>query len=224
MQNLEAEVARLQHLDSLVHSEKNTLAHQNNAIRELLASQSLDVQLDSVNLSSSSQPSEELSQLGALAVDIRFDPDLGQDRTFLDFPDFSDMVWTSDETSTDEGQPKRPARHAPVAGDSWAALDFVLALEWPCREHIKHHAINPEAKVPEACAIGQFHGHALTATAAVYQSAQPPTNSDRSQGSAMPDSIPNQAGLDPSTAGKWQLPHSEIDKYDMTSAYPFLSC
>ena len=109
-----------------------------------------------------------------------------------------------DETSADERSPKRPARHPPVAGDSVAALDFILALEWPCQEHIKHHAINPEAKVPEACAVGKFHGHALTATAAVYQSSLPPR--------PISEDKPNQNVPHPSTSNKWQLPHSEIDK------------
>lgn len=216
MQTLEAEVARLQHLDALVNSEKNTLAHQNNAIKQFLASQSLDFQLDSINLSSSSQSSDELSQLGGAVVDIRYDPEIGHERTFLDFPEMSDMVWPADDTST-EGQPKRPARHTPVAGDSWAALDFILALEWPCREHIKHHGLNPEAEAPEACSLGFFHGHALTATAAVYQSSiieTPGRGQERSQD--FRDNIPNQYGLDPSTTDKWQLPHSEIDKYGMT--------
>ena len=213
MQTLESEVARLQHLDALINSEKNTLAHQNNAIKEFLASQSLDVQLDSITLSSSSHPSDELSQLGGAIVDIRFDPDLGEERTFLDLPDISDMIWSSDDTSTG-GQPKRPARHTPVTGDSWAALDFILALEWPCREHIKHHGINPNAKVPEACSVGKFHGHALTATAAVYQSSILAPNAGQDKSNVLSDNIPNQYGLHPSTAQKWQLPHSEIDKYD----------
>ena len=210
MENLEAEVARLQHLDAMVNSEKNTLAHQNNAIREFLAKQSLDLHLNSMDLSSSSQPSDELSQLGGAAVDIRFDPDLKHERTYLDFSDISDMMWNSDETSKDERQPRWQPRHSPVAGDSWAALDFVLALEWPCREHVKHHAINPEATVPAACAAGNFHGHALTVTAAVYQSAQPPPPK---KGDKLSSGIPNQYGLHPSTMDKWQLPHSEIDKY-----------
>lgn len=213
VQSLEAEVARLQHLDSLVHAEKNSLAHQNNAIREFLMSQSLDIQLDSIDLSSSSQPSDDLSQLGSGMIDVRMDPDVGHERTFIDFSDIPDMLWTSSETSTESNQPTKPERHEPVGGDSWAALDFILALEWPCREHIAHHAINPEAKVPEACAVGLFHGHALTATAAVYQSAHAPP----APGKVLSDNVPNQKGLDPSTMAHWQLPHSEIDKYGMSA-------
>ena len=95
MQTLEAEVARLQQLDAHINTEKNTLAHQNNAMRELLASHSLDLQLGSIDLSSSSQPIDELSQLGGAMVDIRFDPEIGHDRTFLDLLDLSDMAWTS---------------------------------------------------------------------------------------------------------------------------------
>ena len=210
MQTLEAEVARLQHLDALINSEKNTLAHQNSAMRDFLMKQSLEVQLDNVNLSSSSQPSDDLSQLGGAIVDIRFDPEIGHERTFLDFVDMSDMIWTSDETSS-EGQPRKPTRHAPVTGNSSAALDFILALEWPCQAHIKHHAVNPDVKIPEACAVGGFHGHALTATAAVYQSSLPPPASSH-EGAKHSHNMPNQHGLQPSSPDKWQLPHSEIDK------------
>ncbi len=142
---MEAEIARLQHLDALVNSEKNTLAHQNNAIRELLSSHSLESNMESFNLNSSSQPGDDLSLLGGAAVDIRYDEEIGQERVFLDWPE--EMAWTSDETSASasapasaEGQPPlQTQRHAPVKGDSWAALDFILALEWPCKDHIKHH-------------------------------------------------------------------------------------
>lgn len=116
-------------------------------------------------------------------------------------------ICKQDETSADERRQKRPARHAPVTGNSGAALDFILALEWPCREHIKHHAINPDVKVPEACAVGKFHGHALTATAAVYQSSLPPTNIV----SSLPLNDDNATHSGPHQS-KWQLPHSEIDK------------
>ena len=210
VQTLEAEVARLQHLDALVNTERNSLAHQNNAMKELLASNSLDSHFESFSLSTSSQPSDELSQLGGAAIDIRFDDEIGQDRVFIDWPD--DMNWTSDETVSIEGQAPRPARHAPVTGDSWAALDFILALEWPCQTHVKHQSINPNAKTPEACAVGQFHGHALVTTAAVFQSALPPSGS--SAGSTAVSSVhtPAQPGLDPASSDKWQLPHSEIDK------------
>ena len=218
MVTLEAEIARLQHLDAVVNSEKNALAHQNNAMRDLLASHSLDSHLESFNLSSSSQPSDELSLLGGAGIDIRFDEDIGQERVFIDWPD--DMAWTSDETSASasasaEEQPQQPLRqqrHGPVAGDSWAALDFILALEWPCKDHIKHHAINPNAKTPEACSVGKFHGHALVTTAAVFQSANAPAAPGETSATTGTIPAPTQHGLHPSSLDKWQLPHSEIDK------------
>ncbi|KAK3049821.1 hypothetical protein LTR09_008997 [Extremus antarcticus] len=207
---LEEEVARLQHLDALINNEKNTLAHQNIAMRELLASRSLDFHLDTMDLSGSSQTSGDLSQLGGAAIDIRFDPDMDHERTFIDFEEFDKMWGTSDDTtSSEELDVKRPARSSPVAGDSWAALDFILALEWPCREHIHHHAINPDTKVPEACAIADLHGHALTATAAVYQSSLQPSEAAHGGGHSH---SPAQPGLHPDHSDKWQLPHSEIDK------------
>jgi hypothetical protein len=210
VQTLEAEVARLQHLDALVNTERNSLAHQNNAMKELLSSHSLDSHFESFSLSTSSQPSDELSQLGGAAIDIRFDEDIGHERVFIDWPD--DMNWTSDETVSIEGQPQRPALHAPVTGDSWAALDFILALEWPCQTHIKHQSINPNAKTPEACSVGKFHGHALVTTAAVFQSALPPSESSAGSTAVSSVDTPAQPGLDPASSDKWQLPHSEIDK------------
>ena len=138
---LEEEVARLQHLDAVVNAEKNTLAHQNKAMRELLASQSLDYQLDTLALSAPANSHDQLSTLGCAAVDIRYDRDMEHERTFIDFNE-SDMFWTSDETTSSEGQDwKQRGRDPPVQGDSWAALDFILALEWPCRDHIHHVSI-----------------------------------------------------------------------------------
>ncbi|KAK5165562.1 uncharacterized protein LTR77_009091 [Saxophila tyrrhenica] len=206
---LEEEVARLQHLDALINNEKTTLEHQNKAMRELLASKSLDVGFDTMNLSNSSYSGDGLSQLGGAAVDIRFDPVMGHERTFLDFDDV-DMMWTSDETTSgSEREGKRQVRDSPVAGDSWAALDFILALEWPCREHIHHSSINPNIKVPEACSIADLHGHALTATAAVYQSSLPPSTHGHEHARAASHSHGGQHSTQP---GKWQLPHCEIDK------------
>lgn len=206
MKNLEAEVARLQHLDAVVNSEKNAMAHQNNAIRELLNKQSIDTQLDLMDLSNT--PSDDdLSALGAALIDYRYDADIEQDRWFLDVPELS---WTSTDVSS-APSPHSQLRHdTPVPGDSWAALDFILAMEWPCRQHIHHLSINPDAQIPEACDIGKFHGHALTATQAIFQSAQAPVDEDAKTELLLYNMG---GGLDPSSAKDWALPHSEIDKY-----------
>ncbi|KAK3691302.1 hypothetical protein LTR37_018708 [Vermiconidia calcicola] len=209
VQTLEAEVARLQHLDAMVNNEKNILAQQNQAMKELLASKSLDIHLNLMDLSSSSQLSDGLSHLGGAMVDIGYDPEIGQERTILDF---DDMFWSSDETSAEDRQLARRARYAPVPGNSWAALDFILALEWPCREHIKHAHINPNANVQVACAQGGFHGHALTATAAVYQCSLPCSNRRHARTNRPGDSDPAENGLHLAPQEKWQLPHSEIEK------------
>ncbi|KAK0259238.1 hypothetical protein B0A54_12366 [Friedmanniomyces endolithicus] len=212
VQSLEAEIARLQHLDAIVNSDKNTLAHQNEEIRAVLAAHSIDTQLEVMNLAPSP---EGLSMLGDARIDIRYDPAIGHERVFMDFDDMPDIAWTSSDTSRAgdvPDQPRRPARDTPVQGDSWAALDFILALEWPCREHVAHHAINPNAVVPKACDVGGFHGHALTATQAVYQSALPPPKTSHEQADLLGSLMPMQNGLHSSTLMHWQLPHSEIDK------------
>lgn len=105
----------------------------------------------------------------------------------------------------------RTLRDKPVKGDSWAALDFILALEWPCRDHIHHPSINPNAQVPKACDIGQFHGHALTATKCVYSSALPPAEQNHAQSEA-PGKETAHHNHGPSAPGKWHMPHAEIDK------------
>lgn len=216
MQSLEAEVARLQHLDAIINSERNALAHENEKIKALLTQHSIDAGLKSFSFSGPSS-TDDLSMLGSAAIDIRYDSEIGQERVFMDLDDmdFDDMIdfsWTSDDSHQNEEQTKQRARHPPVKGDSWAALDFILALEWPCRDHIRHYGINPEAKIPKACDIGQFHGHALTAINAVYSSALPPPQTSHAH-SSLGAALQPQDDQPPETMGKWQLPHSEIDKH-----------
>jgi len=69
-------------------------------------------------------------------------------------------------------------------GDSWLALDFILALEHPCRDHVEH---SPEVN----------NGHALTMTLVVYTRAQPPSHTRLSRESRE----------------RWQVPYSEVEKY-----------
>lgn len=210
MQSLEAEIARLKHMDSEASSQKNALAHQNKAMRGLLASHSVEYQLESTSLDA---PAEELSQLGGANLDVRFDPDIGHQRTFLDLPDTNEMDWTSSSNAGSASQsatpPAAPATTTVarklVKGDSWAAVEFILALEWPCQGHIPHPHINPEAKSMVADKEGGYHGHALTATASVYGSALPAQKGPLPNGN-----LPN--GTQPQSEEKWQLPHSEIDK------------
>lgn len=188
VRTLEAEVSRLQALDSAVNTEKTALAHQNQTIKNLLASHSIDAQLSATGIGSST-PIADISSFGSAAIDIRLDPEMQHERIF------ADLLGSYSSHTNPQADPK-----VAVEDDSWAALDFILALEWPCRDHVAHPSINPGAKIPEACEVGHFHGHALTATSAVYASAQPPdTGAHR--------------GLAPETREKWQLPHSEIDKY-----------
>ncbi|KAK5136312.1 hypothetical protein LTR08_003685 [Meristemomyces frigidus] len=178
----------------------NTLAHQNQAMRTFLTSQSLDVPIKSVKLSSSSAPSEDLSSLGSAEIDMPFDPEIEHEHTFLDF-DMPDMTWPFLETSPTQEPYTQPAQDTPAEGDSWAALDFILALESPCREH---HGINPNARIPRVCDMGQFHGHAPTAPKAVALPLPSPSyEHSELLGSTMPI---------PRTSSEWQLPHSEIDK------------
>lgn len=150
-----------------------------------------------------------LSDPGGAMLDIRWDNDVAQERIFLKPPELPELVSTTSATpKTDSGQADRPVRHAPVAGDSWAALDFILALEWPCKDHIKHYVIDPEGKVP-ASEREVDSDHALTMSAAVYQSAQPFPSGFPS--TPKQNTLSHQ-GLQSDSAPGWYLPHSEIDK------------
>lgn len=129
-------------MDAVVNNERNKLQHQNRAMRELLSSRSLDYQLDNLDLTNRTLPAEPgMSRMGAAEVDVRYDPEVGHERTFLDLMDV-DFAWpSSDTTSGDEATILRDPHEPPVAGDSWAALDFILALEWPCKDHVHHPVI-----------------------------------------------------------------------------------
>ena len=164
-----------------MNHEKITLAHENQAMVKLLTTHQPYVQHEDLSL----------NQEATLAV--RMDQQLGHERTFMDYP-----ACTADSTTSIHPQSERLTQRGDVQSDNWAALDFILALEWPCQQHIFHAGINPDATTPLACQIGGFHGHALVTTSAVYQSAQPSSQSS-SEGAHTPGET-------------WHLPHSAIDR------------
>lgn len=166
-------------MDSAVRQERSLLTTQNQTLRDLLRSHSIDAQLESRNLETGAA---DVEMLDHVTVDVRLDPELGHERIFVDWPRSENALGSSSDS---------PIIRPPVKGDSWAALDFILALEWPCRDHIHHPGINPTAKPHVECKLGDFSGHALTATSAVFESA-----------------------LHTPRVGeeKWALPHAEIDK------------
>ncbi|KAK5683766.1 hypothetical protein LTR17_027227 [Elasticomyces elasticus] len=147
-------------------------------------------------------------------VEVRYDSHIGHDRVFLDFENTSWTSWPPTNTSQScrSVQQKRSTQKSTAKGNSWAALDFILALEWPCRDHVKHYAINPTAEVPKACDPGGFHGHALTTTQAVYQHALPVTDTSQVQAHKVECDISIHNNLHSSMRDGWHLPHSEIDK------------
>lgn len=168
-------------------------------MRDLLASQSLEAQLGAVDLSSHPSSFPDLSG----AVNLRYDDQVESNRWFIDPMETEDLQWTSSEASGLESQGQ--SAPTPVAGDSWAALDFILALEHPCRTHVHHPLINPDAWLPET---GEAHGHALTTTAAVFAGALP-LRGAKGQSSQKQD--------------EWLLPHSEIDRSVRSSELPGIS-
>ncbi|KAI6843494.1 hypothetical protein KC332_g3903 [Hortaea werneckii] len=194
VQSLEAEIARLRQLDAVVNSEKCVLEHQNQAMKGFLAGHDLDEGSTNkhfdISFASRGDPSTIRSDA---TVDVRFDADIGRERTFLDL----EKVHT-DSTPGREALQRLPSRsdNRDDSTDSWEALDFILALEWPCRDHVHHHAINPlPAQDGVETASGPSQNHALTATQTVYSCALEPSPS-------------HAAGK----TSEWHLPYSEIEK------------
>ncbi|KAF2162731.1 hypothetical protein M409DRAFT_69013 [Zasmidium cellare ATCC 36951] len=216
--SLEAEIARLQSLDAQANVEKNALAHQNKAMKELLASHSLDFRLGEMGLEGKNDSGDGLSSLGSASIEVRPDEQLGgKDRTFLDFGE--EMLWSTEGSSTTISPPlglessegrQQQQHHNP---DSWAAVDFILALEYPCQDHLPHHGINPAAKpmLMETEDSEGFTGHQLTMTSWVYDAAQQGNSHGHSHSHGHTHGhereVANGAGEQ-----KWMLPHTEIEK------------
>lgn len=199
--NLETEVAQLQHLDSVAHAEMNALAHENMLMQQLLASKSIDHQLECLSLAPTPIPAEDMSQLGSAAVEVRYDPVVGHERTFVDVADR--MRFGNGDDACNSGQ---STKQGVVDGDNWAALDFILCLEHCCQDHTPHGGINPTAY---HCERDGSHGHALSMSSAVYESALPTSDRADLEDAQLYGGLrsPPQSGRE-----KWQLPHSEIDK------------
>lgn len=178
-------------------------------MRELLASHSLDAQIGTMDLNPLPYNHEDQSRLGSLPLDVRYDAELGKERTFLDWSDSENTTVTSDASTVTH--PVSPFKDTtPSKGDAWAAVDFILALEWPCQNHMYHHHIHPQGK-PMFVAEEGLHGHALTGTAAVYACAVPPSGVSSSLPGEISGAQAQNTSHGPDEA-KWQLPHSEIDK------------
>lgn len=225
--NLEAEIARLQSMDAQAHVEKNALAHQNRAMKELLASHSLDFRLENMNILPENQNHDDaLSSLGSASIEVRSDSQLGgKDRTFIDWPD--EMLWSTEGSVTvsppprfespaqqlqQQQQQSQQVKRSSIKGDSWAAVDFILALEYPCQDHLPHHGINPGAKamLMETEDSSGFTGHQLCMTTYVYDVAQPAHGHSHQHAGANGGVQQQEEGNEP----RWQLPHTEIEKYD----------
>nr|POE72049.1 hypothetical protein CFP56_11925 [Quercus suber] len=210
---LEKEVARLRRQGTEAQNEKIAIEKQNDQIKELLAQHSLEARLESTSLASADvlAQKDDGGSLGAGAVlSVRFDPEISQKRTFLDF-EMDDVVQTATDTSTSEAsvEPRRKSDNkSPVKGDTAAALDFILALEWPCERHSAHEGLQVDSG---GCVVQELdlHHHALSTTNAVFQSALPIGQHHAQQPPAgtLETDLTQQTGQQ-----KWYLPHSEIDK------------
>ncbi|QIW98855.1 hypothetical protein AMS68_004373 [Peltaster fructicola] len=98
-----------------------------------------------------------------------------------------------------------PHAHSTAHDDSWAAMDFILALEWPCRSHIPHPVLSPPGVPFQPCGDAAFNGHGLTMTSAILGSSLHHQCMSASE-------LPSYNGIDDNILQKWQLPYAEIEK------------
>ncbi|KAJ8603044.1 hypothetical protein MRB53_042274 [Persea americana] len=172
LKSLEEEVARLRQLDALVNSQRNVLACQNQAFREYFRAQSASVSEPAFDLPQSTgspESSTALSHTGSAIVSVRFDENLGRERTFLDLSETEDYPYSSRANGFAPRRPQQqqpsPQQSQPLPPDAslqthltvpppqtshWAALDFILSLEWPCKDHHVYEEISPSFAIPTA--------------------------------------------------------------------------
>jgi hypothetical protein len=95
---------------------------------------------------------------------------------------------------------QRPA--ADVVGDTWDAIDFVLALERPCRGHvaIPSHLYSRDGREPPP--DNDPDGHAMTMTSAVY-----------ARTVKLPDRWPRHEGDTEDASIYGYVPYFELEKY-----------
>ncbi|KAK6441045.1 hypothetical protein LTR95_002726 [Oleoguttula sp. CCFEE 5521] len=194
LQTLEAEIIRLQHDDAQTSAEKTRLARENAELRALLESCNTDVRPPLAQEAGVDLQDTRMNDLDLAEVEIHFDPLMQAERTFVAFPATQSALLSSASIAS------------PVSTtepDSWVALDFILALEHPCRGHIQHPGIAPDAHRHEACKIIGIQGHALTTTSAVLASAQ---------SSAAPNDLPNHCELKADVKERWRIPYAEVEK------------
>lgn len=185
VKTLEAEIAELQRLTSVARSEKNRIALENQGIQELLVSCGAPVTTSSPKYNSDGLASINYAATqGPGTIDTLFDSSISTERVCV-------------------SHSQSPSSAPPSTGDSWLALDFILALEHPCRNHVQHPSATPPKTPKEA------NGHALTMTSAVY------TRARRSKASVNQHSHapPSHTQLSRASKERWQIPHSEVEKY-----------
>lgn len=100
--------------------------------------------------------------------------------------------------------------------DSWVALDFILALEWPCKDHVQHPATTGGAHKPSGPSDtgptpAAAHGHALTMTSAVCACSRP-TEASLQPPESSASAPPLHTQLTPAAKTRWQIPYGEIEK------------
>lgn len=184
VRSLEKEIEKLRTLDAAVCSERLALAEQNDRLRNMLS-------LPSQSEVSPFLTAQDIGWDGS-GVYVQHDDIMDHERIFVEQPPGTSTQTllnpAAKHTSSEAQQPS-------LEQDSWAALDFILSLEWPCRHHVQHSITetDPPAK---PCGDG-INGHAMTRTAAVL---------------AATTLRPAPDGIDSAILQKWQIPHSEIDK------------
>jgi hypothetical protein len=103
---------------------------------------------------------------------------------------------------------QRPA--ADVVGDTWDAIDFVLALERPCRGHVAIPSHLSSLIHREPPLDNDPDGHAMTMTSAVY-----------ARTAKLPDRWPRHEGDTENASVYGYVPCFELERYVSLAISPF---
>jgi hypothetical protein len=206
VKELETDMKDLQRSITSTMIEKDSLSHENMMMVKLLDSTlpgSLSPHIYEHGVSSGTDSTMASRQCHAI-LSLKRCSDLGGDRLAVS-PTRYGLAYAGHESDVTI---QRPA--GDVVGDTWDAIDFVLALERPCREHvaIPSHLSNQENCDPSLHIDSD--GHALTMTSAVY-----------ARTVKLPHHWPGHEGDIENASTYGYVPSFELERYERSVHQPF---
>ncbi|KAF2767560.1 hypothetical protein EJ03DRAFT_375998 [Teratosphaeria nubilosa] len=209
VKNLESELARLQKRDAKVSSQKAALAHENRELRKLLSRSEDGPSDNSATLSGHAHGSNDYSALPSGTVNIRYDPDIGYQRVFVDMDDeMPDSTHTSSETSriANPSSPVQPK--APVKGDLGSPGLHTRPRAFMPKSHPSHRASlqtqNCQSRAKSSSSTATPEQQQVQSFSSASPAHSQPTS---------PNNTTSPQNTSPTKAEhKWHLPHSEIDR------------